>query len=118
MDTPNKVRIEICGSRYVISSPEPPEYVKRLANEIEEKVKGIMDHNGSATLTDAYLLTLLSYADLYEKSEENADHIRSQLTEYLEDAARARIEADEAKREIDKLRREVNLLRQNIGRDH
>lgn len=118
MDKPNKVRIEICGSRYVISSPEPPEYVKRLANEIEDRVQSVINGNSSATLTDAYLLTLLSYADLYEKSEQNADHIRGQLTEYLEDAARARIEADESKREIDKLRREVNLLRQNIGREH
>ena len=37
-----------------------------------------MDSSPNVTLTDAYFLALLSYADLYEKSEQNADHIRSQ----------------------------------------
>ena len=39
----NKIRVEICGSRYVVSSNESPEYVKRLVNTIENKVKTIMD---------------------------------------------------------------------------
>ena len=91
----NKVRVEICGSRYVVSSNEPVEYVKRLANTIESKVKTYMDSSPNVTLTDAYFLALLSYADLYEKSEQNADHIRSQLTEYLEDSTRAKLEIDQ-----------------------
>ena len=117
MELLNKVRIEIYGIKFVVTSSELPEYVKGLARELDEKIRAFMDANPSASLTDAYLITLLDYADQYKKSEENADHIRSQLTEYLEDAARARLEADEYKREIDKLKREINLLRQNAGRD-
>ena len=109
----NKIRVEICGSRYVVSSNESPEYVKRLVNTIEN-----MDSGPSVTLNDAYFLALLSYADLYEKSELNADHIRSQLTEYLEDSTKAKLEVDEYRRENEKLRREIDILRQNIGRDH
>lgn len=114
----NKIRVEICGSRYVVSSNESPEYVKRLVNTIENKVKTIMDSGPSVTLNDAYFLALLSYADLYEKSELNADHIRSQLTEYLEDSTKAKLEVDEYRRENEKLKREIDILRQNIGRDH
>lgn len=114
----NKIRVEICGSRYVVSSNESPEYVKRLVNTIENKVKMIMDSGPSVTLNDAYFLALLSYADLYEKSELNADHIRSQLTEYLEDSTKAKLEVDEYRRENEKLKREIDILRQNIGRDH
>ena len=94
MAAQNKVRVEICGSRYVVSSNEPV-----------------------VTLNDAYFLALLNYADLYEKSEQNADHIRSQLTEYLEDSTRAKLEIDEYKRENEKLRKEIDILRQNIGRE-
>lgn len=114
----NKIRVEICGSRYVVSSNESPEYVKRLVNTIENKVKNDMDSGPSVTLNDAYFLALLSYADLYEKSELNADHIRSQLTEYLEDSTKAKLEVDEYRRENEKLKREIDILRQNIGRDH
>ena len=103
----NKVRVEICGSRYVVSSNEPVEYVKRLANTIESKVKTYMDSSPNVTLTDAYFLALLSYADLYEKSEQNADHIRSQLTEYLEDSTRAKLEIDQYKRENERLKKEI-----------
>lgn len=114
----NKIKVEICGSRYVVSSNEPVEYVKKLANTIENKVKAIMDSNTNVTLNDAYFLSLLGYADLYEKSEKNVDHIRSQLTEYLEDATKAKLEVDELKKENEKLRREIDILRQNLGRDH
>lgn len=117
MDITNKVRIEICGAKYVISTTEDPRYVRELAVEIEEKVKNFMETNPSAARADAYMIILLGYVDLYKKSEENTDNIRSQLTQYLEDAARARIEADEYKREIEKLKREINLLRQTVGKD-
>ena len=117
MDITNKVRIEICGAKYVISTTEDPRYVRELAVEIEEKVKNFMEKNPSAARADAYMIILLGYVDLYKKSEENTDNIRSQLTQYLEDAARARIEADEYKREIEKLKREINLLRQTVGKD-
>ena len=36
--------------------------------------------------------------------------MRSQLSDYLEDAARARIELDDAKREMEKMRRQLELL--------
>ena len=76
-----------------------------------------MDSSPNVTLTDAYFLALLSYADLYEKSEQNADHIRSQLTEYLEDSTRAKLEIDQYKRENERLKKEIDILRQNIGRE-
>jgi len=55
---------------------------------------------------------------MYEKSEQNADHIRSQLTEYLEDSTKAKLEVDELRKENERLRREITILRQNIGREH
>lgn len=114
MDTPNRIRIDICGSKYVISSTEAIDYVRSLATEIEDHVKNILDSNSSATLCDAYLLTLLSYADEFRKSEENSNNISTRLTSYLEEATKARIESDETKQEIDKLRRDNAILRQNL----
>ena len=87
----NKVRLSICGMEYVINTSEEPDYVKSIAYEIEMMIERMMEQNSSMTLNDAYMLCTLSYADRYKKAEENADHIRSQLTEYLEDAARARV---------------------------
>ena len=51
-----------------------------------------------------------NFEDAYKKSEASADHMRGQLTDYLEDAARARIELEESKREIERLTRQLELL--------
>lgn len=114
----NKIRVEICGSKYVVSSNEPVEYVKKLANNIENKVKAIMDSSINVSLNDAYFLSLLSYADMYDKSLRNTGLIRSQLSEYIEDSTKAKLEVEELKKENEKLRREIDVLRENIGREH
>ena len=112
MIQPNKIRIEIYGVKFVINSTEEPDYVKRIARELDDKIREFMTSHPRSSLSDAYLINLLDYADQLKKTTENADHLRSQLSEYLEESARARIEVDEYKREIDKLKREINLLRQ------
>lgn len=51
-----------------------------------------------------------TYANAYKKSEESADNMRTQLTDYLEDATLARIELDETKRENERLKRRLEML--------
>ena len=75
----------------------------------------MLAQNKSLSVTDALILCLLNYMDNYHKAEENTDHMRSQLTGYLEDAAKYRIEADEAKREIERLRRELEQTKQELA---
>ena len=111
----NRVKIEICGSRYNIASQEPEEYVLELGSQLNNQIKELVAANASLSVNDALVLCALSYLDSYKKAEANADHMRNQLTEYLEDAARARIEVDEARREVERLNRTVDML-QN-GRD-
>ena len=113
MIQPNKVRIEIYGVKFVINSEESPDYVKAIARELDNAIRSYMTGHPRSSLSDAYLINLLDYADRLKKSEQNADHLRAQLSEYLEESARAHIEVDEYKREIDKLKREINLLRQS-----
>lgn len=107
MDGMNKVKIEVGGARYSISSKEDPEYVRKLAFDVDDQLKALMAANAGMTLNDALVLTCLNFTDLYKKSEENADHIRRQLTEYIEDAARTRIALDDAKREIERIKAQL-----------
>ena len=97
----NKVRIEIAGSRYVIATPEGEERVLSLGREIDAQVRQLMDGNDRVSL---------NYANAYKKSEESADNMRTQLTDYLEDATLARIELDETKRENERLKRRLEML--------
>lgn len=113
MEIINRVRVEIGTGRYTISTNEPEEYVLELARGINEKLEEVMGANGTLSQSDALILCLLDYADGKKKSEQGADHIRDQLTGYLEDNAKQRIELDELRSELKKLSRENELLKKS-----
>ena len=107
MSTPNRVRITINGVHYAISTPEPEEYVLSLAQELDDQVRGVLEANPNISFNDGMVLCAMNSVDAYKRSEENADRMRTQISEYLEDAAKARIELDEVKRENVRLRRQI-----------
>lgn len=107
----NKVKINILGSNYTISTPEDENYVLDMVEEINKQARTLMESSRMSAY-DAMVLCVLEYADRYRKSEQNADNLRQQLVGYLEDASRARIEVDETTREIEKLNREIAILRE------
>ena len=114
MNAVNKIKIEICGSSYMITSTEEPAYVQELAEHLDSQVKELMASNPSMSITIALILCAMSYLDDMSKANFSADHLRSQIKEYLEDAARARTEADEAKREVERLKRELISLQKKL----
>lgn len=112
----NKVRLKIGGSEFAITTPDEPAYVEKIAGEVNEKITKITRDTPRASITMAAILTALDYCDAYKKSEKSADHLRGQIKDYLEDSARARMEADVARREIERLNRELQQIRaQNAG---
>lgn len=111
MEIINRIKLKIGGMPYTISTTEPEEYVLDLAAEIDRQLSAVLERNSALSLNDALILCMMDYADSRRKSEQNADHIREQLTGYLEDAARARMEADELRSEVTRLRRELSSAR-------
>ena len=104
----NRVKIEILGASYTIATPESEEYVRSLAAELNSQMKSLIDADPKLTPNSALVLCAMGYADMFHKSEQAADNMRGQLTDYLDEASRARAELDEAKRELEKLRRGNN----------
>lgn len=107
----NKIRLEICGSTYVISTTDPEDYTLSLAAKLDKEMNEFLTATPQASVTTAAIMTALSYLDELEKSSASADNMRSQIKDYLEDAGKARIEAEEARRELERLRRELSYLR-------
>ena len=120
MNKKNKVRLIIAGSEYVISSDEDENYIRSIGLEVDSRMEEIAKGNPCVSTTMAAVLAALDCCDATRKAVSSADHLRAQVKEYLEDAAKARIEADELRRERDRLNREVQSLRarlQNAGRN-
>ena len=69
----------------------------------------------SASVTTAAVITALDYLDELKKTNLSADNMRAQIKNYLEDAAKAKLEVEEAKKEIDRLRREIGYLKGSVN---
>ena len=115
MENLKKVKIEVAGASYTLSTYEQEGYVRDLAKEMSEDIDSLMVRNPALSMNDALVLCAIAYLSEYKKEAANSDHIRSQLKEYLGDTARARMEVDEANRRADKLSRELEELRRRYG---
>lgn len=110
-----RVKIEIFGVEYVIATEEDPDYVVRLSHQLDDKLRALMNENPRISITTAFALTAMGYLDDYYKAADNADNLRAQIRDYLEDSAKARIEAEEAKHEVARLSHECELLKRRLG---
>lgn len=115
MANANVIKITLNGVHYTITTTEPEDYVMRLAHELDEQVHAIIEKNPSLSFNDVMVLCCMGYVDSYRRSEENADRMRSQVSEYLEDAAKARIALDDNKRECASMKKERDEARRENG---
>lgn len=102
MSEMQKMTIQIGGVKYPITTAEDPAYVEELAKEMDKLARQLMG-NSRMSINEALVLMALSYLDAHKKSERSADHLRGQIAEYLEEAAKARMEAGEARKELTRL---------------
>ena len=100
-----KIKIIIGGTPYTVATDKGAEYTTALACEIEEKINSIMKSGRFISPAEATALTLLSYADDLSRVREENENMKSQLKEYLADAAQAKSERDMLRREMAKIRK-------------
>ena len=113
----SKVRLNICGSSYVVHTSESEDYMKNLADRLNLDMNELMASSHSVSITTAAVMTALNYRDELEKASGSADNMRRQIKDYLEDAASAKMAAEEARRENASLKRRVDELERRLRRN-
>ena len=111
----NRVKVEILGSVYTITTGEDDSYVQSLAQEVNRAAETLQQNDPRLSVNDTLALVALVSADNYRKSEEAADNLRGQLTEYLEDASRARMELSDLRRQLEQAKREIERLNRHAA---
>ncbi|MDD3429715.1 MAG: cell division protein ZapA [Oscillospiraceae bacterium] len=96
----SRIKLEICGNSYTISSTDEEGYILSLAKQLNQAMEETLDRSPQASVTTAAVLAALGYLDELEKATNGSDHMRRQISEYLEEAKRARQEAEDAKRTL------------------
>ncbi len=110
----NKVRVNIAGTPYAIATTDPEKYILSLAKKLDEDITKLLDDNANLSVTKAAVFCAMDYLDEYRKSTGSAENMRSQIQDYIADAARAKLAEDKVKAENEVLRREAAALREQL----
>ena len=112
----NKVRVNIAGTPYAITTTDSEKYIQTLARKLDEDITKLLDDNENLSVTKAAVFCAMDYLDEYRKSTGSAENMRSQIQDYIADAARAKLAEDKTKIENETLRRENAALREQLAR--
>ena len=112
----NKVRVTIAGAPYAIATTDSEKYITTLAKKLDEDIGKLLDANENLSVTKAAVFCAMDYLDEYKKSTGSAENMRSQIQDYIADAARAKLAEDKTRAENETLRRENAALREQLAR--
>jgi len=101
-DMRNRLTVIIAGQEYNLLSTDDADYMRKVAEHVDEKVTEVT-RDARVSLADAAVLAALNIADEYYKELAVSEHLRVQIKEYLEEATDLKMQLSEAKREIFKL---------------
>lgn len=110
----NKVRLKIGGLDYFLTTDEDAIYMKSLGEEVDEYISDLTRNYARLSQVQASVLCALDYADKFRQAERNADYLKSQIQVYMEDAARAKTEAEMSRREVERMTRDLRSIRRSL----
>ena len=110
----NKVRVTIAGAPYAIATTDTESYITSLAKKLDEDITKLLDDNGNLSLSKAAVFCAMDYLDEYRKSAGSAENMRSQIQDYIADAAKAKLAEDKVRAENEVLQRENAALREQL----
>ena len=112
----NRVKLMIGGAEYPIVTEDDISYVNELGAELDAALTKTLQENKNISTTQAAILLALEYADNYKKANISSDNLRSQIKDYLDDAASAKSKADWARHESENAKRELEAAKLEIDR--
>ena len=110
----NKIKVNICGKEYSLKTAENASYVLNLAAELEKKINDMVDSGNGISIQTAAILIALSAMDDVRKANESVDNIRTQIKQYVDEAAKAMLERDEALKDKESLKSKLSGLENDL----
>lgn len=98
----NRVTVTVGGLSYTLLAAEGEDYVRRVADYVNAKMKETSE-GGKISQLDCAVLTAFNIADDRFKEQEASENLRRQCKELMEESSKLKMELSEAKREIFKL---------------
>jgi cell division protein ZapA len=99
----NKVKVTICGKDYNLVSEDSPELISSRARRTDALINKF-SHDLKVNIQNAAVLAVLDIMTDADKLTNVVDNLRSQISEYVDEAVRERGRADDAHKALDKMR--------------
>lgn len=100
----NKIKLTICNMPCSLISDDTEDYVLSVGKEVEKAIEDITRQSDRASTTMAAIITALNFCDSVHKANEDADHLRAQVKDYVEELEAARKREQELTTELEALR--------------
>lgn len=110
----NHVAVTICGEEYTLVAEESASYMQRVGAYVNDKMAEVLD-SSKVGRTDAAVLTAVNITDELFKAQAEADQLRRQIKEYLDQASKAQSEVSELKREVFRLQQKLDAQNKSRG---
>lgn len=110
----NRIKVTICGKEYSLKTAENASYVLNLAAELENKINNMVNSGNGVSIQTAAILIALSAMDDAHKANQSVDNIRTQIKQYVDEAAKAMLERDEALKDKESLKSKLSGLENDL----
>lgn len=110
----NRIKVNICGKEYSLKTAENASYVLNLAAELEKKINDMVNSGNGVSIQTAAILIALSAMDDANKANQSVDNIRTQIKQYVDEAAKAMLERDEAIKDKESLKSKLSSLENDL----
>lgn len=110
----NRIKVTICGKEYSLKTAENASYVLNLAAELESKINNMVNSGNGVSVQTAAILIALSAMDDANKANQSVDNIRTQIKQYVDEAAKAMLERDEAIKDKESLKSKLSRLENDL----
>lgn len=112
----NKVHLIIGGMDYHLTTTDDTQYLKNLGDEVDERLSGIRKENPRLSVSRAGIICAMQFADDMHKAEERTAVLRKEIQAYMEDASKAKTDAEVSRREAERLNKEIAALKNELSR--
>ena len=100
-------KVKVLGTTYYITTNGSEEQVRRIEEQMNDQLAAILEQRPSLSTLDALVILSLNLMDEITDAESSTDRMREQLSQYLEDAAKARMELEDQKRQCERALQEL-----------
>ncbi len=99
----NRITVNVAGQELHLLVAENEEYMYRVASIADQKIRSIVEAS-HVSASQASTLACLNIIDELLRANDQAEHMRAQLKDYIEDLSKAKMEINDLKRDLIRLR--------------